>query len=126
LHEKEMMKEKKTQYLTYDFEYEGIRHRASTKLEDGRNNVVMLYDDHNLEIIWLKRIRHKGMYMVINITIKDDWNDMASLGVVTASPWVCVYDKSHRLVVAELEPDKWSYIDSENAANYTNKNVYYR
>lgn len=121
-----MMKEKKTQYLTYDFEYEGIRHRASTKLEDGRNNVVMLYDDHNLEIIWLKRIRHKGKYMVINITIKDDWNDMASLGVVTASPWVCVYDKSHRLVVAELEPDKWSYIDSENAANYTNKNVYYR
>jgi hypothetical protein len=120
------MKEGKTQYLMYDFEYEGIRHRASTKLEDGQNSVVMLYDDHNLEIIWLKRIRHKGKYMVINITIKDDWNDMESLGKVTASPWVCVYDKSHRFVVDEFEPDKWSYVDEENAANNSNQNVYYR
>jgi hypothetical protein len=121
-----MIKGEETQYLTYGFEYEGIRHRASTKLEDGQNGVVMFYDNHNFEIIWFKRIRHKGKYMTINMAIKDDWNDLESLGKVAASPWVCVYDKSHRFVVDEFEPDKWSYVDEENAANNSNQNVYYR
>jgi len=121
-----MKKREKAQYLMYDFKYDEIRHRASTKLEDGLNGIEMQYDDHNLEIIWLKRIRHKGKYMVINIAIKDDWYDMEALGMVTASPWICVYDKSRRFIVDEFEPDEWSYVDGVKSSNSTTKKAYYK
>lgn len=123
---KDMSKVEKSQYLVYDFIYEGIRHRAKIKLEEGLNGIALLYDDHDLEITWEKRIRHKGKHMIINIVIKEDWNDMDTLGKVVASAWVCVYDKSKKTVVIGFEPDNWSYIDEADPSNNTNKIDFYK
>ena len=121
-----MSKVDKSQYLVYDFTYEGIRHSAKIKLEEGLNDIALLYDDHDLEITWEKRIRHRGKHMIINIVIKDDWNDMSTLGKVVASAWVCVYDKSSKTIVNEFEPDNWSYIDEADPSNSTNKIDFYK
>ena len=121
-----MSKVDKSQYLVYDFTYEGIRHSAKIKLEEGLNGIALLYDDHDLEITWEKRIRHRGKHMIINIVIKDDWNDMSTLGKVVASAWVCVYEKSSKIFVNGFEPDSWSYIDEADPSNSTNKNDFYK
>ena len=121
-----MSKVDKSQYLVYDFTYEGIRHSAKIKLEEGLNGVELLYDDHDLEITWEKSISYNGKNMIINIVIKDDWNDMSTLGKVVASAWVCVYDKSSKTIVNEFEPDNWSYIDETNLSNSTNKINFYK
>lgn len=126
LQKKDMSKVDKSQYQVYDFTYEGLRHRAKIKLEEGLNGIALLYDDHDLEIIWEKRIRHRGKHMIINIVIKDDWNDMSTLGKVVASAWVCVYDKSSKTIVNEFEPDNWSYIDEADPSNSTNKIDFYK
>lgn len=50
----------------------------------------MLYDDHAIEVTWVKRIRHKGKYVELSIVVNDDAYD-ANEGKVVASAWVCVY-----------------------------------
>jgi len=116
----------KSQFLFYDFTYEGIRHRAKIRLEEGCNGVEMLYDDHDLEVTWEKRICHKDKYMIINVVVKDDWNDWETLGQIVASAWVCICDKTHINIIEGFEPDYWSYIDEETPTNNTDKNIFYR
>ena len=65
----------KSQYLSFDFTYDGKKHKGKVRLTESDPNVFMLYDDHDLEITWMKRIRHKGKHIVINIVVKDDWNN---------------------------------------------------
>ena len=120
-----MTKTEKSQYLSYDFIYEGVRHRATIKLEEGLKGVSMLYYKQDLEITWVKCIRHKGKMVIVNIVINDDWNNMSTLGKVVASAWVCVYNSSHSIIVEEFEPDKWSYIDEENPSNSISKAQFY-
>ena len=121
-----MSKQEKAQYLVYDFTYEGVRHHAIIRLEENLNGVKMMYDDHDLEITWEKRIRHKGKYIIINIVLKDDWNDMTTLGKVVASAWVCVYDHSKNTKIDAFEPNYWSYIDEETPSNSVNKLNFYK
>lgn len=115
------------QYLKYDFTYEGKRHRCRVKLDESVPSVYLLYFNNDLETTWFKRIRHKGKFIEINIVIKEDWNDLNTLGQVVASAWVCVYDnKTQSYVVESFEPDYWEYIDEENPLNTVNKNTFYR
>lgn len=116
----------KGQYLAYDFAYEGVRHKAIIRLDEGLNGARLLYHEHDLEISWVKRIRHKGKNMIVNIVINDDWNDLSTLGKVVASAWVCVYNKSNCKIVEEFEPDNWSYFDEENPSNSINKTEFYK
>ena len=106
---KDMENEIKYQFLFYDFIYDGIRHRAKIKLEEDNHCVRMLYDEHNLEVTWEKRIRHRGKHMIISIVLKDNWNDWKTLGQVVASAWVSVYDISDRVIINQFEPDYWSF-----------------
>lgn len=112
------------QYLLYDFTYEGRRHKGRFRLYENSQNVVMLYDDHNMEVTWIKHIKHKGKYIEINIVVNDNWND-ENLGKVSASAWVCVYNKMGNHIIDEFEPDYWAYIDEENPSNNTNKSQFY-
>lgn len=93
-------------------------------LDEDSPNVVMMYDDHDLEVTWVKHIRHKGKYIEISIVVNDDWND-ENLGKVSASAWVCIYNKKRNLIIDEFEPDFWAYIDEENPCNNTNKSIFY-
>lgn len=119
-----MADEIKSQFLFYDFLYEGIRHRAKIKLEEDWHGVQMLYDKNNLEVTWEKRIRHKGKHMLVNIVLKDDWNDWRTIGQVVASAWICIYNRFEREIIDQFEPDYWSFIDEENPTNNTDKNNY--
>ncbi|MBQ0015205.1 MAG: hypothetical protein KBS82_07810 [Oscillospiraceae bacterium] len=119
-----MADEIKSQFLFYDFLYEGIRHRAKIKLEEDCHGVQMLYDKNNLEVTWEKRIRHKGKHMLVNIVLKDDWNDWRTIGQVVASAWICIYNRFEREIIDHFEPDYWSFIDEENPTNNTDKNNY--
>ena len=116
----------KKQYLIYSFTYEGIRHHGKITLREDLNGIVMLYDNHSIETTWLKRSKHRGKYMIINVVVKDDWNDMDTLGSVAASAWVCVYDKPHQEIIDEFEPDKWIYVDEENPINTVHKSDFYK
>lgn len=118
-------KEVKYQYLKYDFTYEGRRHKGKIRLVEDAPNVIMWYDDHDIEITWVKRIRHKGKYIEINIVINDDVYD-ANEGKVVASGWVCVYAlRDRRHVIDQFEPDCWLYIDEENESNTTCRGTFY-
>lgn len=119
-----MADEIKSQFLFYDFLYEGIRHRAKIKLEEDWHGVQMLYDKNNLEVTWEKRIRHKGKHMLVNIVLKDDWNDWRTIGQVVASAWICIYNRIEKEIIDQFEPDYWSFIDEENPTNNTDKNNY--
>lgn len=119
-----MADEIKSQFLFYDFLYEGIRHRAKIKLEEDWHGVQMLYDKNNLEVTWEKRIRHKGKHMLVNIVLKDDWNDWRTIGQVVASAWICIYNRIEKEIIDLFEPDYWSFIDEENPTNNTDKNNY--
>lgn len=111
------------QYLMYDFTYEGQRHKGKMLLDEDTPNIYMMYDDHDLEDIWLKHIRHKGYKIKLNITIANDWNEIENLGKVAASAWVCVYKKDN--LIASFEPDCWSYIDETDESNNTCKGTFY-
>lgn len=113
------------QYLLYDFTYEGQRHRDKVLLDEDKPNLYMMYDDHDIEITWVKRIRHKGNHIELNIVLNDDAYD-ANEGKVVASAWVCVYvltDRKH--AIDQFEPDCWSYIDEEESSNSTCKGTFY-
>lgn len=85
----------------------------------------MMYDDHDIEITWVKRIRHKGKYMELSIVMNDDAYD-ANEGKVVASAWVCVYSlrDSHH-TIDQFEPDKWSYVDEADSRNSVTKETFY-
>lgn len=105
------------QYFVYDFTYEGQRHKGKITLDEDTPNLFMMYDDHDIEITWVKRIRHKGKYIELSIVVNDDAYD-ANEGKVVASAWVCVYalnDRQH--VFEQFEPDKWAFIDEANSEN---------
>lgn len=113
------------QYLVYDFTYEGQRHKGKVKLDEDTPNLYMMYDDHDIEITWVKRIRHKGRYLELSIVLDDDAYDVNE-GKVVASAWVCVYalnDKQH--VIEQFEPEYWSYIDEVNSGNNVSKDTFY-
>lgn len=113
------------QYLLYDFIYEGQKHKGKVLLDEETPNLYMMYDDYDIEITWVKRIRHKGKYIELNIVINDDAYD-ANEGKVVASAWVCVYaltDRKH--AIDQFEPDCWSYIDEEESSNSTCKGTFY-
>lgn len=80
------------QYLLYDFTYEGQRHKGKVKLDEDISNLFMMYDDHDIEITWVKRIRHKGKHLELSIVVNDDAYD-ADEGKDVASAWVCAYKK---------------------------------
>lgn len=110
------------QYLKYDFKYEGQRHRGSIVLDEGTTpNLTMMYDDHDLEVTWVKRIRHKGVKIELNIVLDDDANKDPNR--MTASAWVCVY-KDGKLI-ASFEPDCWLYTDEEEYSHNTCKGIFY-
>lgn len=112
----------KQQYLKYDFIYEDRRHRGCIILdEDSTPNLTMMYDDHNLEVTWVKRIRHKGVKIEQNIVLDDDANGDPYR--VTASAWVCVYKDD--MLIASFEPDCWSYKDEEVESHNTCKGTFY-
>ena len=115
----------KSQYLSFDFTYDGKKHKGKVRLTESDPNVFMLYDNHDLELTWFKHIRHKGKHIVINIVVKDDWSDYETLGSVAASAWVCVYNKQRTEVIEQFEPDFWAYVDEENASNNVDKNSFY-
>lgn len=113
------------QYLSYDFRYEGQRHKGKILLDEDTPNLYYMYDDHNLEITWVKRIRHKGKYVELNIVINDDVYDVNE-GKVAASAWVCVYALTDRRnVLEQFEPDYWSYTDEADSCNDINKSTFY-
>lgn len=110
------------QYLVYDFTYEGQRHKGKVKLDEDTPNLYMMYNDHDIEITWVKRIRHKGKYIELSIVVNDDAYD-ANEGKVIASAWICVYEKDN--LITSFEPDCWSYIDEINELNNTCKGTFY-
>lgn len=110
------------QYLMYDFTYEEQRHRGCIILdEDTTPNLTMIYDDHDLEVTWIKRIRHKGAKIELNIVLDDDVE--GDPNKVVASAWVCVY-KDGNLIIS-FEPDCWSYMDKEDESHNTCKGIFY-
>lgn len=113
------------QYLVYDFTYESQRHKGKILLDEDTPNLYMMYDDHDLEITWVKRILHKGKFIELSIVVNDDAYSVNE-GKVVASAWVCVYDlKDKRHVIEQFEPDKWSYIDEPDSANDVSKEMFY-
>lgn len=113
------------QYLVYDFIYEGHRHKGKILLDEDTPNLYLMYDDHDIEITWVKHIQHKGKYIELSIVVNDDAYD-ANEGKVVTSAWVCVYalkDKLH--VIEHFEPDKWLYIDEANSVNNVSKESFY-
>lgn len=113
------------QYLLYDFTYEGQKHKGKVLLDEETPNLYMMYDDHDIEITWVKRIRHKGKYMELSIVVNDDAYD-ANEGKVVASAWVCVYAlKDKRHVIEQFEPEKWSYVDEADSRNDVSRETLY-
>lgn len=113
------------QYLVYDFTYEEQRHKGKIRLDENTPNLYMMYDDHDIEITWVKRIRHEGKHIELSIVLNDDAYD-ANEGKVVASAWVCVYDmKDERHVIEQFEPEEWSYIDEADSRNSVDKETFY-
>lgn len=115
------------QYLLYDFSYEGQRHKGRIRLSEDTPNLELLYDDHNVEITWLKHIRHGGKEMELTIVINDDAYD-SDEGKVVASAWVSVYqrlDRCHHKPIDQFEPDYWAYIDECDERNSMSKETFY-
>ena len=122
--ERKDMQKLPNKWLKYEFTYQGQKHRGRILLdEESTPNLVMMYDDHDLEVTWIKRISNKGVKIELNITIADDWNEMKNLWKVVASAWVCVY--KGKTMIASFEPDCWSYIDEEDVSNNTCKGSFY-
>lgn len=112
------------QYLLYVFTYEGQMHKGKVFLDEDSPNLYMMYDDHDIEITWVKRIRHKGKYMELSIVVNDDAYD-ANEGKVVASAWVCIYAlKDKRHVIEQFEPEKWSYIDEADSRNCVSRETF--
>ena len=110
------------QYLRYDFTYEEQRHRGRIVLdEESSPNLTIFFDEHNLEMTFVKRIRHKGAKIILNIVLDDDANK-EPFKVVT-SAWVCVYKDDN--LIASFEPNCWLYIDEENESHNTCKGTFY-
>lgn len=120
-----IMTEKNTlplQYLKYDFTYVEQRHRGCIILdEDSTPDLTMMYDDHNLEVTWIKHISHKDVKIELNIVLDDDANGDPYR--VTASAWVCVHKEGN--LIASFEPDCWSYMDEKNRMHNTCKGTFY-
>lgn len=110
------------QYLVYDFTYEGQRHKGKVMLDEDTPNLYMMYDDHNIEITWVKRIRHKGKHLELSIVVNDDAYD-ENEGKVVASAWVCSYIKDKE--IESFEPECWSYIDEDDESYNTCKGTFY-
>lgn len=110
------------QYLKYGFAYEGQRHRGCIKLdEESTSNLTMMYDDHDLEVTWVKRIRHKSVKIELNIVLDDDAN--GDPNKVVASAWVCVYKDGN--LITSFEPDCWSYKDDQDESHNTCRGTFY-
>ncbi|MCQ2524911.1 MAG: hypothetical protein MJ123_11280 [Lachnospiraceae bacterium] len=115
-------------YLKYEFWYEDVHHKGCVNLDEETSNVQMEYDDHDFEITWIKRIRHKGRYIELSIVINDDAYDPDE-GKVVASAWVCVYSLKDRLprdIIDQFEPDQWSYIDESDDSRNVSKEIFYK
>ena len=115
-------------YLKYDFWYEDVHHKGCVDLDEDTPGVEMMYDDHDIEITWIKRIRYKGRYIELSIVINDDAYDPDE-GKVVASAWVCVYslkDRYLRDIIDQFEPDHWYYIDESDERNTVSKENYYK
>lgn len=110
------------QHLVYDFTYEGQRHKGKITLDEDASNLYMMYDDHDIEITWVKRIRHKGKHLELSIVVNDDAYD-ENEGKVVASAWVCAYIKGK--LIESFEPECWSYIDEEDESHNTSKETFY-
>jgi len=114
------------QYLSYDFTYEGMRHKGKILLDEDTPNLQTMYDDHDIEITWVKRIPHKGRFVELNIVICDDANMPEMEGRVVASAWVCVYrSKRNPCLLDQFEPEHWSYVDEACPANNVDKLTFY-
>lgn len=114
-------------YLKYEFWYDGVHHKGKVDLDEDTTGVEMMYDDHDMEITWIKRIRHKGKYVELSIVINDDAYD-PNEGKVVASAWVCVYSLKDRLlgnIIDQFEPDHWSYIDEYDDSRSVCKETFY-
>lgn len=110
------------QHLKYDFAYEGQRYRGCIILdEESTSDLTMMYDDHDLEVTWVKRIRHKWAKIELNIVLDDDAN--GEQNKVAASAWVCVYKDCN--LIASFEPDCWFYTDEEDESHNTCKGTFY-
>lgn len=113
------------QYLMYDFTYEGQSHKGKILLDEDTPNLYMIYDDHDIEITWVKHIRHKDKYIELSIVVNDDAYD-TNEGKVVASAWVCVYALKDRLhVIEQFEPEKWAYLDEADSRNSGTKDTFY-
>lgn len=113
------------QYLVYDFTYEGQRHKGKVLLDEETPNLYMMYDDHDIEITWVKRIRYNGKCIELNIVVNDDAYD-ANECKVAASAWVCIYAQSdRRTIIDQFEPDSWEYIDECDERNNVSKETFY-
>lgn len=114
---------KNKQYLKYDFSFNGRRHAGRFLLdEDSTPNLSAMYDDHALEMTYIKDIRHKGATIRLNITLDDDaYKDPNR---VVASAWVNVYQNKD--LIASFEPDHWSYTDEADASHNTCKETFYK
>ena len=110
--------------MKYDFWYEGVHHKGCVDLDEDSLGVQMMYDDHDLEVTWIKRIRHKGKYIELNIVINDDAYDPDE-GMVVASAWVCVYSLKDN-IIDQFEPDHWSYIDEYDDSRNVCKETFYK
>lgn len=110
------------QYLLYDFTYEGQKHKGKVLLDEETPNLYMMYDDHDIEITWVKRIRHKGKYMELSIVVNDDAYD-ADEGKVVVSAWVCAYKNGNQ--IESFEPECWVYIDEGDESHNTCKGTFY-
>lgn len=110
------------QYLKYDFTYEDQRHIGCIILEEcSTPSLTMMYNDHDLEVTWLKHIHHKGAEIELNIVLDDDVD--GDPNKVVASALVCVY-KDRKLQVA-FEPECWSYTDEQDESHNTCKGTFY-
>lgn len=110
------------QYLVYDFTYEDQRHKGKITLDEDTPNLNMMYDDHDIEITWVKRIRHKGKHLELSIVVNDNAYD-ENEGKVVASAWVCAYIKGQQ--IESFEPQCWLYIDEEYESHNTCKGTFY-
>lgn len=112
-------------YLKYVFSYEGVLHKGKVRLDEDTPGVQMIYDDHDIEITWVKYIRHKGKYIELSIVVNDDAYD-PNEGKVVASAWVCIYELSdRRTIIAQFEPDSWEYFDECDERNNVSKETFY-
>ncbi|MCQ2250265.1 MAG: hypothetical protein MJZ66_04055 [Bacteroidales bacterium] len=116
-----MMKLNK-QYLIYFFSYDQCCFIGRIILDECFPGIEMWYWDHEKEISWEKHFAWRDKIISINITLMDDWNDMDTLGMVTASPWICVYKGDN--LVAQFEPEQWAYIDEANNRCNIHKDIF--